>query len=89
MRIAFVGPPQSGKSTLFRAVTGQPAASHPVIGEQMAAVKVPDARLDWLHQLYKPKKYTEATMDCLDVPGFSHETTAQQAEFRKALPSIR
>lgn len=89
MRIAFVGPPQSGKSTLFRAVTGQPAASHPVIGEQMAAVKVPDVRLDWLHKLYKPKKYTEATMDCLDVPGFSHETPGQQAEFRKALPSIR
>ncbi len=89
MKIAFVGPPQSGKSTLFRAVTGQPAGAHPAMGEQLAAVKVPDKRLDVLEKLYKPKKYTEATMDVLDVPGFSHETSAQQNEFRKALPSIR
>jgi len=89
MRIAFVGPPQSGKSTLFRAVTGQPASAHPVMGEQLAAVKVPDARLDFLAALYKPKKYTEATMEVLDVPGFSHQTPSQQAEFRRALPSIR
>ena len=89
MRIAFVGPPQSGKSTLFRAVTGHVAGPHAVAGEQLAAVKVPDTRLDFLQQLYKPKKYTEATIDVLDVPGFSHETSAQQNEFRKALPSIR
>lgn len=89
MRIAFVGPPQSGKSTLWRAVTGHAAGPHHAGGEQLAAVKVPDVRLDWLYQLYHPKKYTEATIDCLDVVGFSHETPAQGAEFRKALPSVR
>lgn len=88
MRIAFIGPLQSGKSTLFRAVTGQPAGGHHT-GEQIAVVKVPDSRLDWLAEHYKPKKYTEATIDCLDVPGFSQETGAGQAEFRKSLPSIR
>src|SRR5262245_726574 len=89
MRIAFVGPPQSGKSTLFRAVTGLEPSAHHAPGEQLAVVKVPDRRLDLLAALYKPKKYTEATMECLDVPGFSHETSAQQTEFRKALPGIR
>lgn len=89
MKIAFVGPPQSGKSTLFRAVTGHAPTGHAAIGEQLAAVKVPDQRLDFLEKLYKPKKYTEATMDVLDVPGFSHETSAQQNEFRRTLPSIR
>lgn len=89
MRIAFVGPPQSGKSTLFRAVTGHAPGPQHVPGEQLAVVKVPDRRLDYLEKLYKPKKYTEATMDCLDVPGFSHETSAQQTEFRKTLPSVR
>jgi ribosome-binding ATPase len=88
MRIAFIGPLSSGKSSLFRAVTGQPHnPSH--VGEQLAVVKVPDKRLDWLAAIYKPKKYTEATIDCLDVPGFSHETATGQAEFRKSLPSIR
>lgn len=88
MRIAFVGPPQSGKSTLFRAVTGQAAAAH-APGEQLAVVKVPDARLGRLAAIYKPRKVTEATIDCLDVPGFSHETAQQQADFRKSLPGIR
>src|SRR4029077_15290240 len=65
MRIAFVGPPQSGKSTLFRAVTGHAGGPQHAPGEQLAVVKVPDKRLDYLADLYKPKKYTEATMDCL------------------------
>ena len=89
MRIAFVGPPLSGKSTLFRAITGLAPTPHHAPGEQLAAVKVPDRRLDLLAELYKPTKYTEATIDVLDVPGFSQETAAQSAEFRKTLPSIR
>jgi len=89
MKIAFIGPLQSGKSTLFRAVTGQSPADHPGMGEHLAIVKVPDPRLDWLFDLFKPKKKVEATIECLDVPGFGHETPAQQTEFRKCLPSIR
>lgn len=89
MKIAFIGPLQSGKSTLFRAVTGQAPSTQHGHGEQMAMVKVPDQRLLWLEQLYKPQKRVEATISCLDVPGFSQETAAQQAEFRKALPEIR
>jgi hypothetical protein len=89
MRIAFVGPPQSGKSTLFRAVTGQPPPDHFEIGEHLAVVKVPDPRLDWLAALYKPRKVVPATIDCLDVPGFSHETPQLQAEFRRSLPHVR
>jgi GTP-binding protein YchF len=89
MKIAFVGPPQSGKTMLFGAVTGQKAAGQHIVGEQIAVVKVPDKRLDFLADLYNPKKYTEATIDFVDVPGFSHETTAQQNEFRKSLSTIR
>jgi ribosome-binding ATPase len=89
MRIAFVGPPLSGKSTLFRAITGMAATPHHAPGEQLAAVKVPDRRLDVLAEMYKPKKYTEATIEVLDVPGFSQETPAQATEFRKTLPSVR
>lgn len=89
MKIAFVGPPQSGKSTLFRAVTGQPPPDHYEPGEHLGVLKVPDTRLDWLYDHYKPKKKTPATIDCVDVPGFSHETAAQQAEFRKTLSSVR
>lgn len=52
-------------------------------------VKVPDTRLDWLDDLIKPPKKVEATIDFLDVPGFSHETAQQQGDFRRSLPSVR
>jgi GTP-binding protein YchF len=89
MKVAFVGPLMSGKSTLFRAVTGLPAGHSHVVGEQLAVVKVPDPRLDWLHSHHPTSKKVEATIECIDVPGFSHETAAQQAEFRKSLPTLR
>ena len=73
MRICFVGPVQSGKSTLFAAVveTGgskvdvsRPDQAH------LAVVKVPDDRLTWLAEHYQPKKNTPAEMELLDLPGF-------------------
>lgn len=73
MRVALIGPPLSGKSTLFEAVarTGgsnvdmsRPDQPH------LAVVKVPDERLAWLARKYQPKKLTPAELDFLDLPGF-------------------
>ncbi len=89
MKIAFVGPPQSGKTTLFRAVTGLFEDPTHGMGEHVAVVKVPDPRLDFLAALYKPKKYTPATIEVVDVPGFSQVTAQQQAEFRRHIPSLK
>ena len=89
MKVAFVGPPQSGKTTLFRAVTGQFEDPTHGVQERVAVVKVPDPRLDFLAELYKPKKYTPATIEVVDVPGFSQVTAQQQAEFRRHIPSLK
>lgn len=89
MKIAFVGPPQSGKSTLFQAITGQAPDPAHAIQEQMAVVKVPDPRLHFLANLYKPKKVTQATIEVVDIPGFSQVTPQQQAEFRRHIPSLK
>ena len=83
MDIALVGPPLSGKSTLFQAVSGH-APGHGG-GETRAAVKVPDPRVDWLSEKFVSKKTTYATFNVLDMPGFSQETPSQQAEFRRHL----
>lgn len=87
MDIALVGPPLSGKSTLFQAVSGQ-APTH-TGAEVRAAVKVPDARVDWLSAKYVSKKTTYATFNVLDMPGFSQETPSQQAEFRRHMGTLR
>jgi len=73
MRICFVGPPQSGKSTLFSAVVETGGSSVDISrGDQahLGVVKVPDERLVWLSELFKPKKTTPAELELLDLPGF-------------------
>ena len=47
----------------------------------LAVVKVPDERLVWLGQLYKPKKVTPAELELLDLPGldFSDESGRSRA----------
>jgi len=89
MKIALVGPPLSGKTTLFQAVSGQFAPPAHGVQEHVAVVKVPDKRLDFLAALYKPKKYTEASIEMVDIPGFSQVTAARQAEFRRHIPSLK
>jgi ribosome-binding ATPase len=87
MDIALVGPPLSGKSTLFQAVSGHAPSLGG--GEVRAAVKVPDPRVDWLGHKFASKKITYASFTVLDMPGFSQETPSQQAEFRRHLGVLR
>lgn len=71
MRIAIIGLPQSGKTTIFNALTG----AHKEIGvhgtghveTNIAMVKVPDERMEFLRQMYNPKKFTLATIEYIDV----------------------
>jgi ribosome-binding ATPase YchF (GTP1/OBG family) len=89
MKTAFLGITGSGKSTLLAAVSGrkmgQPGASQ--IEEVIA--KVPDQRLDWLFNLYKPKKNVHATIDCIDLPGVSFTDDHTRAAARRLLNQVR
>jgi ribosome-binding ATPase len=70
MKVGIIGLPQVGKSTLFQLLTGAPAA--PAGGRPEARVgiaRVPDARVERLAEMYKPKKKTPATVEYVDVPG--------------------
>jgi GTP-binding protein YchF len=70
MKLGILGPPQSGKTTLFAALTRGQAQSGSSRGEavHLGSVKVPDARLDHLRDLYQPKKFTPAKVDYVDAP---------------------
>ena len=72
MRLAIIGAPQSGKTTLFNALSGQDVA----VGdfsrtEHRAVIKVPDERVENLGEIEKSKKITHAEMEFLDTAGFS------------------
>ena len=71
MQIGIVGLPQSGKSTLFQTITKthlDPSSMMKVETHQ-AMIKVPDARLDKLTEIFNPPKKTSATIEVLDVVG--------------------
>jgi hypothetical protein len=69
MDIGIIGLPQSGKTTIFNAVTRGNAAvvaygNKPNIG----VAKVPDERLDVLDDLFKPRRRVPAEVTYIDVP---------------------
>ena len=91
MECGLIGPPLSGKSTLFDLLTG--VAAPPPGGERRTrrgVVKLADQRLATLASLIGSPKVTPATVDYVDVPGIGGEEKRQPypanylAEFRGA-----
>jgi GTP-binding protein YchF len=70
MKIGLVGFPGSGKTSVFNALTGLAAETGFAAARgrtNLGTVKVPDARIDALSAIYKPKKTTYAEVTFTDV----------------------
>jgi GTP-binding protein YchF len=71
MKVGIAGFPRSGKTSIFNALTGQ----HADVGGfsepgkvHLGSIKVPDARIDKLSEIFQPKKTTYAEMIFVDFP---------------------
>jgi hypothetical protein len=75
MKTAITGLANSGKTTIFNALTGlnlETTAYATVTAEpHHGVVKVPDARIDRLAEIYQPKKTTYATVEYVDYIGLT------------------
>jgi ribosome-binding ATPase len=74
LNLGIVGLQGSGKTTLFNAITGSHAhtsAYSSADQPNVAVVKVPDARLNVLADMFHPRKLTAADVTFTDVPGMS------------------
>ena len=72
MKLGIIGLPQSGKTTIFNALTRGNAPTTASAGRieiHTAVVDVPDARVDKLSAMFKPKKTIYAKVTYADIAG--------------------
>ncbi len=94
LRAGFVGLPNTGKTTLFNAVTSQTTAvtanyafstSKPNVG----VVTVPDERLGPLAKLVKTEKIVPATVEFVDIAGLVRGSSQGEGVGNQFLHAIR
>jgi len=89
MYIAVIGPPGSGKTALFQALSGmKPDAGH---SDKMsiATIDVPDERLDALTEVFKPRKTVHARIELADTVAIEEGNVKNSTISPKTLQQMR
>jgi len=86
MRLGIIGLPQSGKTTVFNALTGgnRPVGQMAGGGRfevQTAVVAVPDPRVDKLSSLFNPRKTIYTQVVYADIAGLEAEPSSGKSGF--------
>jgi GTP-binding protein YchF len=67
MKVVLAGFPRVGKTTVFQSLTGLADSTTARGAAARGVIRVPDARVDRLSEIYHPKKTTYATVSFVDV----------------------
>jgi len=73
MKIGIIGQPGSGKSTVFEVISGisKEKLQREAGKVHIATVSLPDKRLEFLANVFKPKKVTHIEIVLEDMPGYN------------------
>jgi len=92
MKIGLIGLNQTGKTTLFNLLTGREENESISGGKASANIGtciVPDERIDFLSELYNPKKTTYAKIEVTDIAGFSVSDDSRSTGASRFLNDVR
>ncbi|MFV1958891.1 MAG: DUF933 domain-containing protein [Planctomycetota bacterium] len=88
MRIALLGLPGCGKTTVFNAMADRPVEVPPGLLQtetHVQVVRVHDPRLDRCREIFRPKKFTPAGLELWDPPGVALGAGEHEVERRTRL----
>jgi len=76
LKIGIVGLPNVGKSSFFNVLSSSDLGKvgnfpYATINPEEARIPVPDARFDWLFDLYKSSNKVPAFLTCIDIAGLT------------------
>lgn len=92
MKLGIIGMARSGKTTIFNALTrreGESASTGGQVAPVLGVVAVPDSRVDWLSELYQPKKVTYAQVTYMDLQGMPGVAEQKQEYMSLLLTHMR
>ena len=92
MKIGLIGLNQTGKTSLFELVTGRRDDTPIVGGKEKVNIGtgiVPDKRVEYLSEMFKPKKTTFAKIDFTDVTGLTVSDGQKGSKASKFLADVR
>lgn len=92
MKFGIIGLPQSGKTTVFNALSG----AHASVGDystskeaNIAVIKVPDVRVERVAEIIQPQKATHAEIEYIDIAGLTRDASSDRKKEAAYIHSIR
>ncbi|MDO4581426.1 MAG: redox-regulated ATPase YchF [Bacillota bacterium] len=89
----IIGLPMVGKTTFFNLLTGAGVETSAFFSGKTTTntghAAIPDERVDYLAQMFKPKKTTYAQVEVIDVPGLVRGASHGQGSGNEFLTAVR